>query len=155
MPNTVVLSDLYITPDEKKCAEAITPGHLVEVIGSGGTAGQLRRHATADGISRPHFAIESLVPYDPIPTKTKAIDIPYPIGDTVRWIIASPGMLIYAMVPAAAVAIVEGDPLVSNGDGTLKKAGATPAGEVIVAYAAEAINNSGGGAAARIRVRAR
>jgi hypothetical protein len=130
------------------CSAAIMPGHLVEAVPTG-----LRPHATADGLARPAFAIESLVPA-PRGTATEPIATPYASGDAVRWIIAAPGMLLYALVPAAAAAIVKGDALVSAGDGTLKKVGATPVVGSIVALAEEALNNSGGGTPARIKVRA-
>jgi hypothetical protein len=62
--------------------------------------------------------------------------------------------LVYAWLPASAAAIVAGDFLASNGDGTLHKAvtGATFL-EAIVAQSTEAVNNSAGGTPVRLRVR--
>jgi hypothetical protein len=45
---------------------------------------------------------------------------------------------------------VLGDPLVSNGDGTLKKGNGST--EFTIAYAAEAVDNSGGSGEVFIRV---
>jgi hypothetical protein len=103
------------------------------------------------------FAAESLTP-SLANSQTVAMDLPYAIGDSVRWILPRPGDLLYCWVPAAAAAIVEGDDLVSDGAGNLKKATAATAVTVgisrqIVGKAAEAVNNSGGGSPARIRVR--
>jgi hypothetical protein len=147
-PHTILLAGNPQRPQELPCSAAITPGHLVEI-----SSGQLRKHATADGNASPAFALEQLTPDRTV--ATAAIDTPYPSGDTVQWAIGRPGDLFYAWVPASAAAIVAGDFLASNGDGTLHKAvtGSTFL-EAIVATAAEAVNNSAGGTPARIRVRA-
>lgn len=81
-----------------------------------------------------------------------------------RWILPRAGDVVYSWLPASAAAVVDGDPLESNGDGTLRKDTAqavneggsatyTIYSEHIVGYAAEAVDNSGGGTAVRIRVR--
>jgi hypothetical protein len=163
MPGTIVLAGCPIYPPEKIGAAAITPGHLLEVVPSGGDAGQLRLHATASGDAGRFFALESLVP-SLANSQTAAIDLAYADGDSVRWAIAQPGDLIYGWVPASATAIKDGDELTSNGDGTLKKYAAQAANEggtatytiqvtCVVGRAAEDKDNSGGGSPARIRVR--
>jgi hypothetical protein len=147
-PHTVLLSGNPQYFQEIPCSAAITPGHLVEIA-----SGALRVHATADGNAAPWFAIEQKTPNRAV--ITEAIDTPYPSGDTVQWIGARPGDMVYAWVPASAAAIVAGDYLASNGDGTLHKAitGGTFL-RAIVAQAAEAVNNSAVGVPARIKVRA-
>jgi len=155
-PHTILLSGSPIYPQEKVASESITPGHLVEFVLAGGDAGQLRRHAVAGGNAAPAFAFQSLTPDRTV--ATEAIDTPYADGETMRWIIARPGDMVYAWLPASAAAIVTGNKLISNGDGTLKIAGTTAATEAtsnaVVAEAAEAVNNSAGGTPVRIRVRA-
>ena len=146
-PHCILLAGNPQFPQELPCSAAITPGHLVEIA-----SGLLRRHATADGNAMTAFAREEQTPNRTV--VTEAIDTPYPAGDTVQWMITRPGDLVYAWLPASAAAIVAGDFLASNGDGTLHKAvtGATFL-EAIVATAAEAVNNSAGGTPVRIRVR--
>lgn len=147
-PNTVLLAGPAVfIPQERNGSEAILPGHLLEVVPSGGAAGQWRKHATAGGAAAPWFARESLTP-DRQAT-TLPIETPYQIGETVRWFVGSQCEVL-ALVPASAAAIVTGDPLTSNGDGTLRK---TSAGtDVIIARAAESVNNSAGTSPARIRI---
>ena len=150
-PHTILLSGNPIYAQEKLASVPITPGHLVEVVPSGGDAGQLRLHSTAGGDAQKAFAYESLTPATGV--ATQAIDTPYPDGDSVRWLVCRSGDCVYAWLPAAAAAVIDGDPLESNGDGTLRKGTAATATEHIVGWATEAVNNSGGGAPARIRVR--
>lgn len=145
--HTILLAGMPNIPQERLTSEAITPGHLVEFVLAGGDAGKLRKHNTAGGPGGAWFSRESLVP-DRGAT-TLGVDTPWQVGETMRWMQARPGDLMYAWVPASAVAIVTGDNLSSNGDGTLKKAGGT---ETIVAKAAEPVNNAAGGTPARIRV---
>lgn len=158
--NVIVLTGCPNYPEEKIAEVAIVPGMLV-TDSTGGAAGKLKPHNVADGGARPAFAIQALAPQVSTlpPSAIEVIDVPYAIGDSVRWVLAHPGDTIYAILPAAAAAIVQGDDLVSNGDGSLKKATAATAVTVgisrsIVAKAVEAINNSGGGTPVRIRVRA-
>jgi len=161
MPNTVLLAGQPSIPQERVAAAAgILPGHLLE-FGSGGNAGKLQVHATASGEAAPWFARESLTPDRS--SASAPVDVAYQAGETVRWMQARPGDLIYALVPQSAAAIVTGDELVSNGDGTLKKYTAQASNEsgtatytistnCVVARAAESVNNSAGATAARIRV---
>src|SRR5262252_5694960 len=122
MPNTVLVGGSPNVPQERTGSESMTPGMLVEIVPSGGQAGQLRKHATAQGNAAAWFAREALTP-----DRTAGgglanpIDVTYQIGETVRWFQCRPGDEVYAIVPANAPAIVAGDDLVSNGDGTLKK----------------------------------
>jgi glycerol kinase len=153
-PKTIVLKG---TPLRKEgvASEAITPGHLVEF----GGVNDLRKHATAGGNARKAFAVE----YDP----ENEIDTACAAGDQVMYVTGHPGDEVYALVPAGAVAIAKGDPLESNGDGTLRKHVApsqavneggtatytiTQKVDGIVAYALEAVDNSAGASAVRISV---
>jgi hypothetical protein len=147
VPNTVFLAGQPFLPQEKTASEAITPGHLVEFVPTGGSAGQLRKHATAGGQATCMFALE--VPTPDRRATTVPIDTPYQTGETVHWVMAQKCELL-ALVPASASAIVTGDALVSNGDGTLRKQGTGT--EIVVAIAAEPVNNSAGGTPARIRI---
>jgi hypothetical protein len=154
-PHVILLSGNPIYPQEKIAAEAFLPGHLLEIVPSGGDAGQLRKHTTASGNAMKAFANVSLTPDAGV--ATEAIDTPWADGETVRWLIGRSGDMVYALLPAAAAAVVDGSPLVSNGDGTLKIAAAAAATgatvEGVVGYAAEAVDNSAGGTAVRVRVR--
>lgn len=137
---------------EANAGGAITPGHLL----NRNTAGSFVVHAAAGGNASPIFAMEK----DYV---GKEISVAYASGERVQALYAAPGDEVYALVPASAAAIVVGDFLESNGDGTLKKyvartvaEGGAASYEVfdrrIVARAIEAVDNSAGGSAARIRV---
>jgi hypothetical protein len=127
-------------------------------------SGLLRKHATAGGDAMAMFAVESLIP-SLANSQTLPIDLAYASADSVRYVIGETGTEVYAWVPASAAAIVEGDQLVSNGDGTLKKYTAQATDQAgsgtytiqvagVVARAAEAVNNSANSVTAvRIRVR--
>lgn len=163
MPHCILLSGNPIVPQEKIASQAtILPGMLVEVVPSGGDAGQLRAHATAGGNAQKAFANVALLPNRTV--ATDPLDTPYADGDTMQWLICRPGDMVYALLPASAAAVVDGDPLESNGDGTLRKKTAQAVNEggtatytiysnSIVGFAAEAVDNSGGGTRVRIRVR--
>lgn len=123
---------------EGEAAAAVTPGHLVERDANG----EIAVHSTAGGGGNPHFANE----YD---LTGRGIDDDYADGDQIIFTTYAPGSSVFALVAAAAPAIAVGDFLVSDGDGTLKKAGLD---EVAFAQALEAVDNSGGGTAVRIKV---
>jgi hypothetical protein len=161
MPQTVVLAGTVTYPQEVLAGEAgIMPGHLV-TFGSSGTAGKLLKHATAAGNSGKLFADVNTTPDRSVTTEPVATA--YASGEQMKWFMACPGAEVYAWVPASASAIIKGDMLVSNGDGTLKlyvpqasneggSATYTIQTNNVVAIAAEAKDNSAVGAAARIRV---
>jgi acetamidase/formamidase len=137
---------------ERKAGGTITPGHLVMENSSG----ELVVHATAKGKTAALFAVENDM-------EGKTITDNYVSGDYVQAELLEAGAEVYALVPAAAAAIVIGDKLESNGDGTLRKktefaqSGTTPFAVTTeghaIAEALEAVDNSGGGAAARIKCR--
>lgn len=124
---------------------ALKPGYLLEYM----STGKVRKHATAAGNAYPLFAAENELFGD-------GIDTAYAADDNVLMWHATSGDEINALVAAAAGAIVIGDRLESAGDGTLRKhAAAAPAAANVngaVAIAMEAVDNSGGGSEARIRV---
>lgn len=142
MPNTVILKGRG-QRKEAAAGEAITPGHLVTI----NTSGQLIKHATALVRTAPTFAVE----YENLnPTSARiagGIDDAYASGDYCQAETLPPGSWVYALLAAAAPAIVKGDPLESAGNGTLRKVTTG----VPIARALEAVDNSGGGTQARIR----
>lgn len=144
MSNTIMLKGDGIYK-EATAGGAITPGHLIVVNSSNAAV----VHAGAEANAYPAFAAEQDV-------VGKDISDAYTSGDRVQYVIPQRGSEIYALVPAAAAAIVIGDELVSNGDGTLKKVTTAAVTTLnlrrVVARAVEAVDNSGGGAPARIKV---
>lgn len=132
---------------ERKSATgtAIVAGMLVEETG-----GELKEHSTAAGSARAIFALPNLC-------VGGTIDTVYGAGEDVRYGAFSAGQKVNALVAASATAIANGDPLESAGDGTLRKvttaaATASTSRGSIVAYAAVALDNSGGSEMARIAV---
>lgn len=143
--NTIVLKGRGIRK-EGVAGGAITPGHLI----SRDANDELVVHAVAAGTAAPTFAVENEV-------IGKGIDDAYAANDQVLYEHVQPGSEVYALVAAAAAAIVVGDYLESAGDGTLRKvavsaATAQSSRNSVVARAIEAVDNSAGGAAARIMV---
>jgi hypothetical protein len=108
-PHTIILKG---RPErrEENAGGAITPGHLLKYASDG----DFEVHSSAGGRAAPIFAGENeLFGGD--------IDDAYASGDRVLGWHCAPGDEVYALVPAAAAAIVIGDYLESNGDGTLRK----------------------------------
>lgn len=143
-PNTIMLRGKQFTlRREGKAAEAITPGHLVKFNSSG----LVIKHNVASGAAAPWFAYENEL-------FGGGIDDAYAANDQVLIECAPSGGEIYALVAAGAAAIVIGDEIESAGDGTVKKStGGYPTNEGwVIGYATEAVNNSGGGSPARLRV---
>lgn len=124
---------------EELATVAVVPGMLLAR-----TAGGVAPHAAAAGIANLHFAVED-------GAQGRTIDDSYAIDDTVHFATVPAGAGVNALVAAAAAAIVKGDKLVSNGDGTLKKLVAA-AGGTVIAEALEAVDNSVGATRARIAV---
>lgn len=125
---------------------AIVPGMLVEETG-----GEVQEHSTAAGNAQKLFALANLA-------NGNTIDDAYAVGDTVRYGAAHSGQEAYALLAAAATAVTDGAALESAGDGTLRIQTANAATsnaerDGVVAYAMEAVDNSGGGSTARIKVR--
>jgi hypothetical protein len=123
---------------EAPATASITPGHLLNYDASG----NLIKHAVAGGDWQGIVAVED-------DHNAKDIDTAYVSGDYVQGEQVDRGCDIYGLVPAAAAAIARNGPLKSNGDGTVIAQGGTG---VIIGWALEAVDNSGGGAAARIKI---
>lgn len=130
---------------------AITPGHTV-ILGSTGTFTAGPAAAAAPAKNTLAVALERELENwnNGAPQAGSPIDRAYANGDRLLYAVLSPGCEWYALVPAGAAAIVKGDRLEYAGGGALRKA---TTGEVI-AIALEAVDNSAGGAAARIIVEA-
>lgn len=132
---------------EAPAVTVITPGDLLDRV-----AGGFQRHAVAAGNAIPMFALENSI-------VGQGIDSDYPIGDNVVSVTLSPGSEVYALVSAAAAAIAVGDFLESDGTGKLRKAVVAAATSQaqrssIVAKSLQALDNSGGGTTARLKVEA-
>lgn len=133
--------------DEAPALGAITPGHLVE-RGTGG----VQVHSTAAGNAARVVALERAMTGD-------GIDVAYATGDEVLLAYLRPGDMFNGLVAAGASAIADGNYLESAGDGTLRVVSTSAATADteragIVAQAMEAVDNSGGGSAVRIKARA-
>lgn len=131
---------------EGAASEAITPGHLIEF----GGANDLQKHSTAAANARKAFAVENDLVGDDISTA-------YATGERVQYEVFHAGTEVYALVAAGATAVTKGAALESAGDGTLRILATDAATDdtqrdSVVAYALEAVDNSGGGAEARIKV---
>jgi hypothetical protein len=123
---------------ERLSGEAgIIPGMLVAE-----SAGTVSKHSTLNALAPKLFAQTNM----PV---GGTIDTAYASGETLRYGAYHAGQQVNALLPAAAAAIADGAPLTSNGDGTLKIGTAANA----IAYAMEAVDNSGGGTTVRIKAR--
>lgn len=142
MAQTVLKKGMPIVK-EGVASEAITPGHLVEFGGSN----DLQKHSTAGGNARPAFMREQ----DYI---GQDIDTACASGDRIPYMVGRQGDEVRGLVAAGTSAISKGGPLESAGDGTLQPHGTAATGDVdnIVAYATEAVDNSGGSEAVRIAI---
>jgi hypothetical protein len=128
--NTIVLKgDLGRRYEEFRADSIIQPGHGLLLMSDGG----VNFHNLAGGTNTRWFAKENAL-------IGATIFTPYQIGDLVPVHQADVGELILVIIPAGAAAIVKGDYLQSNGDGTfVKVTTGTPWLE-----ASDAVNNSGG-----------
>jgi hypothetical protein len=153
-PKTIILKGREVAVrDERPAGGTIRPGSLVVMNSSG----NFIVHGTAKQKAQPTFAVE----YENLlPNKSSAggIDDNYSSGDLVQAETVKPGAWVYALVAASATAITKGALLESAGDGTLKlitdftDAEIDSIGGGAIARALEAVDNSGGGTQARIRV---
>lgn len=148
-PQTIELNDSSPVVRENLSAagSAIKPGYLVELNASL----EAQAHGTAATNAVKRFALTNIA-------NGGDIDQTYAVGETVRHGIFKSGDEVYALLAAAAAAVTNEAALESAGDGTLRvqtaaAATAQSARDSVVAYAIEDVDNSGGGAEARIRVR--
>ncbi len=131
---------------ELVAAAAITPGHLLERD----VAGKAAVHSNAGKRAIAMFAFENEL-------FGKGIDDAYAANDQVLIECPPRGAEVFALVAASAAAIVIGDFLESAGDGTLRITTTDAATDdtqrnSIIGVAIEAVDNSGGGSPARIKV---
>ena len=148
---TTILLEVNDRGAERPIQEAdaggtIKPGHLVEFDGSG----DLIVHATSGGNAQKLFAIED--PYR-TPTSNSAIDNTYVATNLARYIRAQSGDVVYGLLVDEGN-VAKGDPLVSQGDGSVDTAtiDATTLAGAVVGYAAEAVNYTGGSGEVRLRI---
>ncbi len=126
---------------------AILPGYLVEEL----AAGTVQEHSTVADTAQKLIALTNLV-------TGKTINDAYAAAETVRYGAFHAGQKGFLRLAASAPAIVIGDSLESAGDGTVRKVVTDSATDdtqrnSLVAYAIEAVDNSGGGAEVFIKVR--
>jgi len=127
---------------ESVAFEAITPGSLLNFRAGDGKV-DLNDNVT--DIVPTIFAKEN-------ENFGQGIDTPYAAGENVEWVNPHRGSEIHALVPPAAPAIALYDKLIPGLNGTVVKA-ALGTNVNIIAMAMEAVNNSGGGSAARLLIR--
>lgn len=132
----IALLGLPVYSEDYAASAAITPGNLVEFV----SAGSCRKHATAGGTAAKSFAMER-------DEMGKNIDVAYASGDTVKIGYFHAGQHVNALI-GSGQNIARAAFLESAGDGTLRVYGSG----VILAQALEAVNNTAGPAAARLRV---
>lgn len=151
-PNTIVLrsnnrDNGMERVSEAPCQAAVTirPGMLLAY----GTANTVKPHAVAVG-----NAEGIKVAIDNWQATASGIDTVYNAAETVRFIFASPGDVLYMLLKTGNN-VVKGGSLESGGAGNLQ-VGTTPVAgtlvDSVVGYAEEALNNASG-SDARIRVR--
>ncbi|MFA5049189.1 MAG: hypothetical protein WC516_09260 [Patescibacteria group bacterium] len=109
--NTIMVKNFSDIFEEYKAAAAITPGMLVE---ESGTAGTIKKHASAATFAMPMFAIED-------EKQGKGIDDAYATDDKVQVWIPGRGDQVYALLEDNSQAITIGTQLVSAGNGKLRK----------------------------------
>ena len=126
---------------------AIKPGHLVEEL----AAGTVQEHSGA-GLNA-----QKLIALTDLPTGGTIDDV-YTVAATVRYGAFHAGQKGFLRLAASAAAVVIGKALESDGDGTVRILTTDTATDdtqrdSIVAYAVEAVDNSGGGSEVFIEVR--
>jgi hypothetical protein len=154
-PNTIVLrsnnpDNMMQRVQEAPCQAAVTilPGHLL----AWGTTNTVKPHATANAaLEGRKVALEN--PWSDHGSG-KNIDHAYAAGETVPFIFAQSGDVLYMWLEDEGN-VTKGAPLAPNGSGELQAitVDATVVAESVFGYADEAVNNTGGTGAVRIRVR--
>lgn len=136
-PKVIELYGQGLQHEELVSDAAVTPGMLVTRTATG-----VRPHNVASGVATPAFALEN-------GAVGRGIDDTYAIGDQCTYKVFAPGSGIYALAHAGGAAIAVGAMLMSAGDGTLELASTD---DTAIAQALEAVDNSAGGSAVRIKV---
>lgn len=135
-PKVIFLKGCPMGKEGLAAAAGILPGMLVEGV----PGGDVVPHATAGGVATPSFA-------RPNEVIGKGIDDAYADGDTVLYGVSQSGHEVYGWI-ADGENIAAGDYLESAGDGTFV---AVDTGTALV-KALETVDNSTGGAAARMKL---
>lgn len=160
-PHTIVLrsnnpDNMMQRTQEAPCQAAvtITPGMLL----AWGTTNTVKPHATANAaLEGRKVALENPWSDHGVIYSSEGPNIAhaYAAGETVFFIFASPGDVLYMMLEAAAN-VAKGAPLGSNGAGYLQAltVDAAAVEQSVGFYADEAVDNTAGGDGVRIRVRA-
>lgn len=125
--------------DEIEAGGAISPGHLLQVDSTGDVVVHARDASAVERL----IALEDALQGDIVTTA-------YADGDKVRVLHALPGDVVQARLAASATAVVIGDELTAETDGTVAIVVTT---DETVAIAVEAVNNSAGGTEAFVRIR--
>lgn len=107
MAQNILLKGKSYTQKEGIASSTITPGMLVEF----GGANDLQPHSTVGGIARKAFALENDL-------EGLGITDNYLVGQTVKYIVASCGVEVQAIL-AAGQTCTKGQAMESHGDGTL------------------------------------
>lgn len=128
--------------EETVVSAAITPGEWVIF-----SSGSVRPHNVAADVDAPDILAVENAYLDPRTNTSPAIDTDYAVAAKAKLIFPQPGDLLYCFLEAAAN-VAKGAPLEHNGSGHLQPFSTGK----IVGYAAEAVDNSGGGSPVRIRV---
>ncbi len=137
MANTILLKGRGVRL-ERVAAGTITPGMLVEVT----TADKLQAQSTASVKALLAVAVENDL-------EGKEISDNYVADDYVQSEILRPGDEFYGFIVASGTAVSIGNMMEAAGDGSFKKFNTG----VVLAQALEAVDNSGGGSMARIKLR--
>jgi hypothetical protein len=138
-PEKILLIDTgRYNKKERQAHAALSPGHFLEVL----STGKVQKRATANIAYQPMVALEN-------DQEGKTLTDAYAANDVVNYIVAARGTVLQARLPAAAGAIVIGDALMLSNDGTVIKRTST---NHAIAYALEAVDNSGGGSEVFIQV---
>ena len=123
--------------DDMLASATVTPGEFLAI-----SSGALIPHGTAAGTNV--LRLVAVQPWAKTVAGTKGIDTTYASGDRVRYVMPQRGDSFLE----AGANVAKGAPLESGAAGNLQ---ASTTGDVL-AYAKEAVNNSGGGTRVRIRV---
>ena len=151
MARTVILKGSGVR-SEAPAAAAITPGHLLQLTGTG----SVLPHGGAGQNAAPMFAVENDV-------VGQDIDTAYQTNENVIYEVLPKGAVVNALVAAGASAISAGGFVESAGDGTVRAhipqtvneggtATVTIYSNNIVGMALESVDNSAGTSPARIKI---
>lgn len=132
----LIKGDLSRWHDEGRAAEAISPGHLIQLL----SAGTYQKNDLVAGNVPLYVAKEDGL-------QGKTITDAYATNDLVPFHRCQKGDMIHVRIPAAAAAIVKGDRLELVANGVVQKLAAG----VAAFQAEEAVDNSAGGAEAFVK----